>query len=157
MGILVFEAKEASVKFGMTSEGAQLKYIELSLKLREGDDVQASNGKSLKNIEWFISINEGLTFNERASKEGVIGYLSHIRESDSDVYYSESCCAALVIEPSIFTIAWNLVTNGKLPALLSLNVKDINYRGFDIVWDIENNKSIGITEISFKFPVARLN
>jgi len=71
-------------------------------------------------------------FNEAATKEGAIGFLSHLPESNSEYGRSpESCHASVAVGQRIFNSLFDVLITGRLPDSLRVSVKGLRY-GRDI-------------------------
>jgi len=157
-----FRVERASVHLGATFAGANQRTITLVLKLEAGEDVETAERRSLRNVEWSMSLYEGSEFNEQVKAQEAIGVFHHHAESNSEYDHSaEACYASVAIEPTTFTELWKLVANGRLPDWLSVTVKNMAYGydpdGREKVWDVTTNRSVPITEVTFRFPVASLS
>ena len=159
MTMISFRAESASVHFGMTHEGAKQRSVALTLKLEAGEDVETSEKRSLKAAEWSISVYEGNELNAHAKEKQAIGFLVHHAESKSDYDFSgEACYASVAVESATFAALWNLVTRGRIPDWISITVTDMTYGndpdGREKIWDVSMNRSVAVTEVIFRFPVA---
>ena len=145
-----FRAISASVQLETTFDGVEQRMISLRLRLAPGEDVQTLEKRSLRMVEWLMFLSEGSKYNDYATKEEAIGVLAY--------FESETCHVNVAITPVAFTELWSLVVGGRLPNWLSITVKGMTYGndpdGREKVWDVAKNRSIPITGVFCRFPVA---
>ncbi len=126
--------------------------------VEEDDDVQTTDKRSLRSAKWSLLLRD---MENRGSKEGAIGALSYLPESDSDDWdrSPEGCHADVDVEPRTFEALFTMLSAGRMPDWLCLRVKGMTY-GSDPdgrlkVWDTKANSGVvPIVELSIRVPVA---
>lgn len=161
---LIFRSKHASVRLGVNdAAGAQTRSICLAVALEPRQDVQTADKRSLRSVQWTIELLDTEQFNEAATKEGAIGFLSYLPELKTEDNYSpESCAASVAVDKRTFNSLFDVLIAGCLPDWLSVSVKGMTYGGdsdyspygLKKIWDAQANRELPIVGISVLVPVA---
>lgn len=157
--ILMFRPKQASIHLGVNAEGARTRSISLVIALESGEDVHTVDKRSLRSVQWTMQLLDMDHFNEAATKEGAIGFLSYLPESNSEYDFSpESCHASVAVGQRTFNSLFDVLITGRLPDSLSVSVKGMRYGrhpdGREKIWDTQANQDLPIVEISVRVPIA---
>lgn len=158
MPILSLQPQTASIHFGVNADGGRPRSLSLEALLEHDQDLLAKDERSLRILKWSIQLLDSTSYNETATSEHAIGFLSHIPEYKSEYdLMAESIHASVAIEPSLFKSIYEVLISGRLPNSLVISCEELKY-GWDPdgkvkIWDIENNRSIPIEEISINIPL----
>ncbi len=156
---LSFLPASASVHLATGTRGPEPRTVSFELKPEHDESLATSDGRSLNDVQWSLSLNEGENYNEHMKQDqaiGVLGYLAGTVTSYEAT--ADACHASVAIPPEMFSQIWLLTCSGRLPDHISLGVTSIEFGddsdGKDKVWDVKSNRSVYILEVRFRFPVA---
>ena len=158
MPILFLQPQTASIHFEVHADGGRPRSISMEALLEYDQDLLAKDERSLRILKWSIQLLDSTSFNEAATSEHAIGFLTHLPEYEFKYnLVAESIHASVAIEPSIFKSIYEVLISGRLPKSLVISCDELKY-GWDpdgkvIIWDIESNRSIPVAEISINIPL----
>lgn len=132
--------------------------ISLSIRFEGHEDVRLSDKRSLKKVDWSMYLVEATEFNENATKQGAIGFLSRFDErvSDDEVR-PETCHISAALKPDKFLSLLLAIQSGRVPESVTVSLRGMKYGwepdGSGKEWDEKQVPHPPIAKISFSIPL----
>ena len=159
--IITLVPRNAKLHFQEAIDAPLARNISMHLGLDRGEDVRLPDDRSLNELRWTMTLIEGSEYNEEATKNGAIGFVSHFDESVGiDDYSPELCHIGSALKPEKFATLLAVIQNGILPDQIHLTVRGISYGGAPDgsvkVWDIKNRPHLSLIEMQFNIPLIAI-
>lgn len=142
--ILDFVPTSCSIQLNQCPDNSIAPSIDMRLRLSGRDNVSATDGRSLNNIEWSICVYRGAASNERIKALDAIGLLNYFPAAKDDEYQTQAGCAAWAhIEAESFNLLQTFVMSGRLPSYLRVHAEGAGLRygyapdGSEKIWDVK--------------------
>lgn len=141
--ILDFVPTSCSIQLNQYPDNSVAPSIDMGLRLSGRDNVSATDGHSLNNIEWSIRVYRGPTSNDRIKSLDAIGLLNYFPAAKDDYQTEAGCSAWAHIEAESFNLLQTFVMSGRLPSYLRVHAEGGGLRygyapdGSEKVWDVK--------------------
>lgn len=157
--IITLVPRSAQLHFEEAIDSSLARTLSMHLDLDPEENVEMPDGRSLKMLSWTMTLIEGSTYNEFATKEGAIGFVFHLKESADviDDFSPELFHVGSVLKPEKFSTLLEILQNGRLPDQIHITVRGLNYGwcpdGSLKIWDIETNPEVFLINMQFNIPL----
>ena len=157
--IITLVPRSAQLYFEEAIDASLSRTLSMRLDLDPEEYIELPDGRSLKMLNWTMTLIEGSIYNELATKEGAIGFVFHLKESVDaiDDYSPESFHVGSILKPEKFSTLLGVIQNGRLPDKIHITVRGLRHGwrpdGSLKVWDIETNPDVFLINMQFNIPL----
>lgn len=155
--ILDFAPVRCGADLNQYPDGSVPPTISMDLRIEPDEDIRTPDERSLREIEWSISLSRGRTTNEHVKRQDAIG-LCNYHEAMSGIDYdiAEGCPMWAHLDEGTFDSLFHYLLSGRLPDGIRVHASGMRYGwepdGTGKVWDVNKTPSAAIHQLEICLP-----